>query len=55
MTGSAGDSLAAEYIKNELTSLWMIPLSGDGLQRFKVTTRVFAGKGNSLSNKRNKL
>ncbi|MCX6326356.1 MAG: M20/M25/M40 family metallo-hydrolase [Bacteroidia bacterium] len=49
MTGLPGDSLAAEYIKNELASYGMIPLSGDGLQRFKVTKRVIPGKRNSLS------
>ncbi len=49
LTGSPGDSLAAEFIKNELTSYGMIPLSGDGLQRFKVTKRVLPGKGNALS------
>jgi len=49
MTGSAGDSLAAEFIKKELTSYGMIPLSGDGLQRFKVTVRVIPGKSNALS------
>ena len=49
LTGSPGDSLAAEYIKNKLTSYGLIPLSGDGLQRFKVTRRVLAGESNSLS------
>lgn len=49
LTGSPGDSLAAEFIKNELTSYGMIPLSGDGFQRFKVTKRVLPGKGNALS------
>ena len=49
LTGSPGDSLAAEYIKSELSSYGMIPLSGDGLQRFKVTKRVLPGKDNSLS------
>ena len=49
LTGSPGDSLAAEYIKNKLVSYGLIPLSGDGLQRFKVTKRVLAGKSNSLS------
>ncbi len=49
LIGSTGDSLAAEFIKNELTSYGMIPLSGDGLQRFKVTKRVLPGKGNALS------
>ena len=49
LTGSPGDSLAAEYIKTELASYGFIPLSGDGLQRFKVTKRVLPGKDNSLS------
>lgn len=49
MTGSAGDSLAAEYIKSELLSYGLIPLNGDGFQRFKVTEKVVAGKDNSLS------
>jgi aminopeptidase YwaD len=48
LTGSDGDSLAAEYIKNKLASYGFAPLSGDGLQRFKVTKRIIAGKGNSL-------
>ncbi len=33
-TGSAGDSLAAEYIRDELASCGFVPLSGDGFQRF---------------------
>jgi aminopeptidase YwaD len=49
LTGSEGDSIAADYIKFELASVGMVPLSGDGLQRFKVTKRVLAGKDNSLS------
>lgn len=49
MTGSEGDSLAAEYIKNEFVSYGMVPLSGDGLQRFKVITKILPGKANSLS------
>ena len=48
LTGSPGDSLAADFIKNKLTSYGLIPLSGDGLQRFKVTKRIVAGKSNSL-------
>ena len=47
-TGSTGDSLAAEYIRDELASFGMTPLSGDGLQRFKITKRVVSGKENSL-------
>ena len=49
LTGSAGDSLAAEYIKGELASYGLIPLSGDGLERFKVTEKILAGKENSFS------
>ena len=49
LTGSPGDSLAAEYIKNKLVSYGLIPLLGDGLQRYKVTKRVLAGTSNSLS------
>jgi len=49
MTGSDGDSLAAEFIKSELASYGFTPLSGDGLQRFNVTKRIMAGKENALS------
>jgi aminopeptidase YwaD len=49
LTGSPGDSLAAEYIKNKFASYGMVPLTGDGLQRFKITKRVLPGKANSLS------
>ncbi len=49
LTGSEGDSLAAEYIKKELASYGFVPLSGDGLQRFRVTTGILPGKDNSLS------
>jgi hypothetical protein len=49
LTGSAGDSLAADYIKAKLLSYGYLPLSGDGLQRFKVTKRILSGKSNYLS------
>jgi aminopeptidase YwaD len=49
LTGSAGDSLAAEYIRKELITYGLMPLSGDGMQRFEVTKRVVAGKNNSLT------
>lgn len=48
LTGSAEDSLAAEYIKSELTSFGLVPVSGDGLQMFEVTKRIIPGKNNSL-------
>ena len=49
MTGSAGDSLAAEFIRNELAAYGLIPFSGDGLVRFKVTDKVVYGKNNSFA------
>jgi len=49
MTGSPGDSIAAEYIKNELVSYGFIPLFGDGFQRFKVVSNLVAGPENSIS------
>jgi hypothetical protein len=49
LTGSPGDSLAAVYVKGNLLSYGLIPLSGDGFQRYKVTKKVVAGKANSLS------
>jgi hypothetical protein len=48
-TGMPGDSIAAQYIKEELASYGFVPLTGDGLQRFKVATRVMTGPGNALS------
>ena len=49
LTGSPGDSLAAGYIRNKLASYGLVPLSGDGFQRFKVTKRIIVGKDNSLT------
>jgi aminopeptidase YwaD len=49
LTGSPEDSLAAEYIRSELTSFGLVPVSGDGLQRFTVTKRIIPGKNNSVS------
>ena len=49
LTGSPGDSLAAEYIRARLLSYGLFPLMGDGLQRFKVTDKLVAGKNNSFS------
>jgi aminopeptidase YwaD len=48
MTGSEGDSLAAEYIRSELTSSGLVPVNGDGFQRFRVITRLVSGPENSL-------
>jgi aminopeptidase YwaD len=49
LTGTPGDSLAAEYIRTRLKSFGLVPLSGDGFQRFRVTRRVVPGKDNALS------
>jgi hypothetical protein len=49
LTGSPGDSLAAVYVKGNLLSYGLTPLSGDGFQRYKVTKKVVAGKAGSLS------
>ena len=48
LTGSPGDSLAAEYIKYQLASAGLVPISGDGFQRYEVTDKVIAGKKNFL-------
>ncbi|HEX2968736.1 MAG TPA: M20/M25/M40 family metallo-hydrolase [Bacteroidales bacterium] len=48
LTGSAGDSLAAEYIRNELASDGLIPLVSDGSQKYTVTKRFLPGRRNSL-------
>jgi aminopeptidase YwaD len=49
LTGSAGDSLAATYIRSELASYGFKPLTGDGFQRYKVTSKLVSGPENSLS------
>jgi aminopeptidase YwaD len=49
LTGSQGDSLAAVYIRSKLSSYGLVPLTGDGFQRFRVTRRILAGKANSLT------
>jgi aminopeptidase YwaD len=49
MTGSKGDSLAAEYIRSQLASNGLVPLTGDGFQRFRVTDKVIEGQKNFIS------
>lgn len=49
LTGTAGDSLAALYIKNQLMLSGIVTLSGDGFQRYEVTNKVIAGEKNFLS------
>ena len=48
-TGTAGDSLAAYYIKDQLSRTGLKPLSGDGFQRYQVADKVIAGDKNFLS------
>lgn len=48
-TGTAGDSLAAYYIKDQLSRAGLKPLSGDGFQRYQVADKVIAGDKNFLS------
>jgi len=48
-TGTAGDSLAALYIKTQFMLSGLVPLSGDGFQRYEVTDKVIAGDKNFLS------
>lgn len=49
LTGTEGDSLAAEYIRKELASHGFQPVEGDGFQRFTVTRRIIPGNNNSMS------
>jgi aminopeptidase YwaD len=48
-TGTAGDSLAAYYIKYQLLQSGLKPLSGDGFQRYKIADKVIVGENNFLS------
>ena len=48
MTGTEGDSLAAEYIRKELISYGLEPLVGDGFQRFTVTSDIVASPDNKM-------
>jgi hypothetical protein len=48
-TGTAGDSLAALYIRDELKKAGARPFAGNGLQPFSVNVAVEPGTGNRLS------
>lgn len=48
LTGTPGDSLAADYIRKNLLSYGFVPVSGDGLQAYKVTKAIKPGKDNIL-------
>ena len=48
LTGSSGDSLAAEYIRKELKKYGLKPLFNKGFQQFRVTDKVITGPENKL-------
>ena len=48
LTGSNGDSLAAEYIRKELKKSGLKPHLNRGLQQFRVTDKVITGPENKL-------
>ena len=49
LTGSEGDSLAADYIKLKFSEYGLVPAKDDGLERFKVNDKVSLGKENTFS------
>ena len=49
LTGSAGDSLAAEYIRASLKKSGLIPLFNQGFERFRVTDKIIYGPANKLT------
>jgi len=49
LTGTEGDSLAAEYIRGELKKDGLVPLYEKGFQRFRVTDKIICGPENSLT------
>lgn len=48
LSGTEGDSLAALYIRNQFKRAGLIPLTGDGFQRFGVTSKAEQGENNYL-------
>jgi Zn-dependent M28 family amino/carboxypeptidase len=54
-TGQEGDSLAAEYICNELTGIGLVPQYDQGFQRFRVTDKIINGPGNVMNANGNSL
>jgi len=54
-TGLAGDSLAAEYVHTQLKEDGLIPLFGNGFQRFQVTDKIINGPNNGLAVNGNSL
>lgn len=48
LTGSEGDSLAAEYIRKDLTKSGLVPMYDKGFQHFRITDKIINGPANSL-------
>ncbi len=48
LTGTEGDSLAAVYIRNQFTAAGLVSVTGDGFQRFEVTSDLVATDKNFL-------
>lgn len=48
LTGTPGDSLAAIYIRKNLSGYGFVPVSGNGLQAYEVTKAIKPGKNNFL-------
>jgi len=55
LTGSEGDSLAAEYIRSELKASGLDPLYHTGFQRFRITDKIINGPNNLLTVKSTSL
>ena len=55
LTGSEGDSLAAEYIRSELKASGLDPLYHKGFQRFRITDKIINGPNNLLTVKSTSL
>ncbi|HLP73435.1 MAG TPA: M20/M25/M40 family metallo-hydrolase [Bacteroidales bacterium] len=49
LTGTTGDSLTAQYIRKNLVKDGFVPITGNGLQAYKVTKAIKPGKNNFLS------
>ena len=48
LSGTEGDSLAALYIRNKFKLAGLIPMTKDGFQRFRVTSKAEPGDSNYL-------
>ncbi len=55
LTGSEGDSLAAEYIRRELKYSGLTPLYSKGFQRFRIPDKIIYGSANILTLNKNLL